>query len=204
MLRTLCSSLVAVIFSAIWVPISVAEEPMDIQLSSEKGTYRKGESIVFHLSVKNRSEQDVPVLVRLYDWADLKRMEDNYLKRRSELQRLAAEKDPPKSVTRKLENLRNLAADYRAEGGVRPLGELEVSSAPGAQSKYDVDGLDCGTFLKSGRMPAGEKVNSSFCIPAPMVPGTYNFSWRLVSASKGSVWERGKAVSNAVTVQIVD
>lgn len=177
---------------------------MDIQLSSEKGSYRKGEPIVFHLSVKNRSEQDIPVLVRLYDWADLKRMEDRYLERRNELLRLAAEKNPPQFVVEDLEKITNLAAEYRAIGGVQPLGELESVGAEGTAGKYDLCGLDCGTFLKNGRMPAGEMAKSSFRIQAPSVSGTYRFSWRLASPKKARGWEPGTFTSNAVTVQIVD
>lgn len=197
-------SLVGAVFAVSGISISAAEEPLDIQLSLEKGTYRKGEIMVFHLSVENRSEQDVPVLVRLYDWADLKTLEDNYLERQSELLRRAAEKNPPEFVMRKLENLRNLAADYRAGGGVQPLGELESFGAEGVAGKYDVNGLGCGTFLKSGRMPSGEKAESSLRIPAPSVPGTYRFSWRLASPGKVRGWEPGKAVSKAVTVEVVE
>lgn len=185
-------------------PIAQASDqdtPLHVTLTSDKAVYHLGEKILFKLTIENSSPAPLKVLVRSFNWVDLARMDDDYKKYQER-----AEHDPRWA---KLAAHPNLADKLRAEGLPRPLGTLETlqDTASRDMHGFDVDGLDCGTGLKNGLMPAGAKAKATFSI-GPRVTwgpaGVYRFVWRAASPrrEKAAPHEELYAASNPVEITL--
>ena len=182
------------------------DDPVKVVLTAEKAVYRLGEAITFNVTITNSSPDPVKVLVRLYDWEDLAKMDAkfNEARERAKIDPRWADMVPPE----------NLAGKARSEGQPHPLGDVGCVNLNGPKTGsgvagFDIDSTSCGTFQKNGMMPAGTECKYKFTI-GPKTrwgpPGTYRYVWRAAQPLKKKNQPVGKlnAISNPVDITLTE